>query len=417
MKGFSSSRYLSSYLSGERCDVSMATLHGLSKRCERIPHSGIRKVFNLLDNVRDVINLCIGDPDFNTPEHIVEAAARAAKDGRTHYTANAGEAKLREAIALKLQAENRLKVDPYGEVLVTAGAMEALALTMLAVLDDGDEVIMADPGYPNYAAQVMLAGGVPVAVPVDGREGFVLSVDRIEEKLSNRTKAVILNSPCNPTGSILGSRDLDAIATLALRRGLLVISDEVYEKLVFDGNEHASIASLDGLGENTITINSFSKSYAMTGWRVGYAAGPKEIIQGIIRLQEHVVACASSVSQAAALAAIQGPQEPVLEMVRRYQIRRDFLVQGLSTVPGMICEPPRGTFYLFADIRPSMTDSLNFVEGLITGARVAVTPGAAFGPNGEGYIRICFASSDDALHEAVRRLAAYLSREFPYSKH
>lgn len=391
----------------------MALPYVLSERCKRIPHSGIRRIFGLVHGADDVINLAIGEPDFKTPGHIVEAACKAARDGVTHYTANAGEIRLREAISAKLAKENGISVNPQDEVIITVGAMEALALAMLAVLEEGDEVILADPSYPNYLAQVILAGGVPVMVPVGSKEGFMLSSEHIKENLSSRTKAVILNTPCNPTGTILRAAEMEDIARLVLSKGLIVFSDEVYEKLMYDGRSHLSIGSLDGLKEHTVTFNSFSKTYAMTGWRVGYAAGPRDIIQGMIKLQEHVAACASSVSQAAALAAIQGPEGSVREMVRRYQIRRDLLVDGLSAIPGIACERPPATFYLFASIKPISGDSLRFAGDLIVGARVAVTPGVAFGRNGEGYIRICFANSEESLQEAVKRIREYITEYIP----
>jgi len=383
----------------------------LSESARALPPSEIRKILALASQMQDVVHLEIGDPDFPTPPHIVEAACRAAAGGDTHYTATKGMTPLLEAVAAKLRRDNGIACDPATEVIVTVGAVGAIFSACMAALDPGDEVIVTDPCWPNYQGQVMMTGARPVPLPLREELGFSLDLDELKAKLSPKTRMIILNSPNNPTGSVLSRDTLLAIGDVALKRDLLVLCDEVYEKILFDGERHFSLGSVRELKDHVITVNSVSKTFAMTGWRAGYACGPRVLIDGMAKVQENSASCVSSVVQRAAMAALTGPEEPVAEMVRAYKRRRDTLWSGLTGIPGMKCAKPKGAFYLFPNISAFGLSSFDFAIALLKEARVATVHGSGLGQYGEGHVRISYSTSDANLVEALSRM-----REFAESR-
>jgi len=385
----------------------------LSNRLERMPRSGVREIFDMARAVPDLVHLEIGEPDFSMPTHITEAAIQALRDGFTRYTPNAGLEELREAISEKLKRENEIDADPSGEILVTAGSMEALSLSALSTINENDEVVIPDPGYVSYEAEVLLAGGIPVPVPLREENDFGLKMDDIEKVVTKKTRLLIMNYPSNPTGAVIRREDLKEIADFVTDRDILVLSDEPYERLVYPGNRHYSIAALPGMLEHTISVFSFSKTYAMTGMRIGYAVSGKELIRQMTKMQEHYVACVNTVAQKAAVAALRGPQTCVEAMLKEYTRRRDAVIEGLSKIKMMTCRKPAGAFYAFPNISKSGQDSKTFGTSLLEEAKVATVPGAAFGRRGEGHIRLSFATSVQNIREAIRRIAEYCAKTFP----
>ena len=378
-----------------------------SQRILQIPHSGIRRMFDLAAKHQDVIHLCIGEPDFTTPSFINEAAFQAMKKGKTHYTPNAGFLSLRKAIAEKYRKEQNIIYDPEEEILITVGAMEALYLCMMSIINPEDEVIISDPFWPNYQAHILLAGGRPVFVPTFEKEGWVMNADRILSRLTPRTRAIIINSPNNPTGSVYPLEELQKIARICKKYNILVISDEAYEKIIYDG-EYKSICSLSEMKSNVLVINTFSKSYAMTGWRIGYILGPAEIIKQMTKLQEHIAACASSISQEAALVALKRGDEAIKRMLGEYKKRREVLLEEIEKTSPFFCYPPGGTFYAFVNVKKLKKKSEDIALRLLERARVVTVPGSSFGPGGEGYLRLSFATSENKIREAFRRIRSIL---------
>jgi len=378
-----------------------------------MPRSGIREIFDLARGVQDLVHVEIGEPDFRMPDHIAEAAIQALRDGFTKYTPNAGIEELREAISEKLKRENGIDADPNKEILVTAGSTEALSMSVLSTVNEGDEVVIPDPGYASYVAQTLLAGGVPVHVPLMESDDFRLTVENLEKVVTRRTRLIMMNYPSNPTGAVLPREDLNEIADFVTHRDLLVLSDEPYERFVYPGARHYSIAALPEMLERTITVFSFSKTYAMTGMRVGYAVSGRELIGQMTKLQEHYVACVNSVAQKAAIAALRGPQTCVDDMLREYTRRRDVVLDGLSRIQMITCRKPAGAFYAFPNISRSGQDSRTFVRNLLKEAKVATVPGVAFGKQGEGHIRLSFATSTENIKEALGRMGEYCARTFP----
>ncbi|MGQ9584260.1 MAG: pyridoxal phosphate-dependent aminotransferase [Anaerolineae bacterium] len=376
----------------------------VSRRALDVPWSGIRQMFELAAKVPDAISLAIGQPDFDTPAHIVEAGQRALAEGYTRYAPALGLLELREAVARKVWRENGLQIDPRTEAIVTAGAVEGLLLTLMATLDPGDEVILPDPAYTNYEGLIRVASGVPVHVPAGEEEGFLMRPDEVEAAITGRTRLLILNSPANPTGSVMLRPYLEQMAQVAQRHNLVVISDEAYEKFIYDGLEHVSLASLPGMKERTVSIYTLSKTYAMTGWRIGFNVGPSELIDHMHRMQEVVVSCVATFVQRAAVAALNGPQEGVAQMVAEYDARRRFIVAALNEVPGIRCAEPKGAFYVFPNVSALGRSSLEVAMSLLEDSRVICVPGTAFGPRGEGYLRISYAAPLDTLKEGVRRI-------------
>jgi aspartate aminotransferase len=373
----------------------------LSRRVNGIEESATIKMGHLAkqlqDAGKDVLNFSLGEPDFKTPDHICEAAKKALDLGYTHYTSSAGIMELREEIARKIREENKVEVNAE-EVIVTPGGKQAIYEVMMSVLDEGDEVIVLDPAWVTFEAVVKLAGGKTKWVK---RVEKGVKYESMESAVSERTKMIILNSPNNPVGYVLGESELKEIAEFAREHNLLVLSDEIYEKIIY-GRRHVSIASLDGMQERTVIINGFSKTYAMTGWRIGYAVAPAAIITGMLKIQQHSVTCAPSISQFAALAALINSQECVEEMVAKFKGRREVIVKRLNDV-GLRCVNPEGSFYAFVNTSNHGND-LEFTERLLKEVYIIVTPGSAFGPAGKDYVRFSFATSMENIVEGMERI-------------
>ena len=380
----------------------------LARRTARLQLSGIRKMMALAAKMPDVIRLEVGEPDFDTPAYIRAAVKADLEDGRyTHYTPVAGYLDLRCALAARLQRDNGLTVDPENEIMVSVGGAGALYSAILATIDPGDEVLIPDPGYPQYTQMTLLADGIPVYYPLREALQFRPDLDELRALVTARTKAILVNSPHNPTGGILDRPILEGIAALAQERDLLIISDEVYSTIVYDNNLHYSIAAFPGMFARTITINSFSKAYAMTGWRLGYAAAAQPIMAEMVKMQSFFNSCASSVSQRAGLAALTDNSESQA-MTAEFRHRRDWLVAALNALPGIHCPRPAGAFYVFPNISELGLSSDAFSMQLLDIAHVTSVPGSAFGPTGEGHVRISYATALEKLQEAVERIRVAL---------
>lgn len=356
-----------------------------------------------------VLDLGAGEPDGGTAPHIVAAGTAALEEGFVRYTPSRGIPALRSAIASKLLADNGIAVDPDGGVMVTPSGKHALFAAVMALADPGDEVVIAGPAWVSYAEMIHLAGAQAVRAAPDPADGFRFTREVLEAAVSGRTRALIVNTPCNPTGRVLDEAEIEEIAAFAERNDLVVVSDEIYEKIVYDGHRHRSLAAHPALVARTFTVNGFSKNYAMTGWRLGYLAGPEPLVSAALKVQEHTVSCAASFTQRAGVAALTGSQAPLSDMVRTFAERRTRLVQGLNSVPGVRCPLPEGAFYAFADIRGTGLSSDDFAALALREAGVALNSGRAFGPEGEGYVRFSFATSLDAIEEAVARLSKVLT--------
>jgi len=375
----------------------------LAQRNTGVEWSGIRVMFALADEIPGVINLGIGQPDFDTPVFIREAAKQALDDGYTRYPPAKGFQDLRGAIAAKLKSENKITADPDTEIFFAVGAMQVIFNTVLHLVEPGDEVIVVDPGY-DYYSQIRLFGGVPVPVPAFEKNLFKVDPDDIEAAVTPKTKLMILNSPSNPTGALLDADILRVIARIAQQHNVFVLSDEPYEHILFDGKQHVSIGAFEGMPERTVSAYTLSKSYAMTGWRVGYAVAPKVLIEEMEKLQEHMVSGVTAVAQRAALAAIQAPQDCVHEMVAEYDRRRKVVHAGLNAIDGITCIIPESTFYAFANISRCGLNSWEFAKYLVREHKVAVVPGSIFGKRGEGFVRLSFAADIEQLQEALARI-------------
>ncbi len=355
-----------------------------------------------------VISLGVGEPDFTTPWHISEAAIYSLGKGYTMYTSNSGMPELRQELARYLEDSYDVRYDPDGELLITVGVSEGLDLVTRAILNPGDEVIMPDPCYVAYEPCVLLAGGEPVKVPTNQDNSFEVSAADIEARITDKTKAILIGYPANPTGAVTSRDKLSQVAELALRHQLLVISDEIYARLVY-GVEHTCFASLPGVKENTILLGGFSKAYAMTGWRIGYAAGPAEIIAAMTKIHQYTMMCVPTMSQIAAIEALRSGESSALEMVEDYNRRRGIIVKGLNDI-GLTCFEPRGAFYAFPSIKCTGMTSEEFAEKLLVEEKVAVVPGTAFGKCGEGYVRCCYATSLADIEEALSRMKRFVGR-------
>jgi len=380
----------------------------VSERANRIAPSGIRKFFDLLSGMEGVISLGIGEPDYTTPWHIREAAIYSLEKGQTMYTSNSGTPELRIELSRFLEKKYSLVYDPFGEMLITVGVSEALDLAMRAILNPGDEVIMADPHYVAYDASVQLAEGVPVLVPTFESNNFEITASDIEARITPKTKAILLGYPANPTGAVLEREKLFRIADVARKYNLLVISDEIYSRLVY-GVEHTCFATIPGMKEQTVFLSGFSKAYAMTGWRCGYAVGNKAIIAAMTKIHQYTIMSAPTMAQYAALEALKSGEADVLEMVADYNNRRKFIVKGLNEI-GLPCFEPKGAFYAFPSIKSTGMNSEEFSEKLLVEEKVAVVHGTAFGPSGEGYVRCCYATSIADIEEALVRMKRFVER-------
>ena len=382
----------------------MTTKNYLADRTHEVEWSGIRIMFAMADQIPGVVNLGIGQPDFDTPVFIRDAAKEALDEGYTRYPPAKGFADLRRVIAEKVKTENRIVADPDSEIYVAVGAMQVIFNTCLHMLNPGDEVIVVDPGY-DYYSQIRLFGGVPV--PVAAHESNLFKVDPadIRAAITDKTKLMIINTPSNPTGAIFDEDILRSIADIAIAHDIWVLSDEPYEHILFDGHRHISIGSFEGMAERTISAFTLSKSYAMTGWRVGYTVAPKAIIDEMEKLMEHMVSGVTAVAQRAALAAISGSQDCVREMVVTYDKRRHLVHEGLNAIDGIKCINPESTFYAFPNISSTGLSSWEFAKYLAREHKVAVVPGSIFGRAGEGYVRLSFAASMEQLKKGIDRIA------------
>lgn len=380
----------------------------INEKAKTLRQGAIRAMFDRAAKMENVISMGIGEPDMATPMLVCEAGMQALAKGDTHYTPNAGTMELRKAIAEK-SGLAPLHYDPATEIIITNGGMGALSLLFLVILNDGDEILIQDPQWLNYVAQVKYCGGVPVRVPTEAAHGFSMQPEVIESLITPKTKAIMINSPNNPTGEVIDRKTLERIAEIACKHDLLVISDEVYNTLLYDGCEFVSIASLPGMRERTVVVNSFSKSYAMTGWRVGYAAAPAVIIDRMVKCQENFNACVNAPGQHAAAVALDHP-ELTEELRDVFAKRREVLLAGLEQIDGFVCNHPHGAFYLFADIRAFGLSSEDFCNRLLEEEQVVCIPGSAFGACGEGYIRISYTNSEERIQEAVQRIGHFCGR-------
>ncbi|HYK98255.1 MAG TPA: aminotransferase class I/II-fold pyridoxal phosphate-dependent enzyme [Candidatus Acidoferrales bacterium] len=387
----------------------MKTMRPLTnQKVAKIPASGIRRFFDLVSGVEGVISLGVGEPDFITPEPFREAAIRSIKDGKTKYTSNYGIKSLRNAISEHTAKLRGVRYDPDREVLVTVGVSEAVDLALRATLNDGDEVIVADPSYVAYVPGIVLAGGVPVAVPTDESDDFRLVPDAVARAITPRTRAILLGFPNNPTGGVLRKEDVDGIARLASQHDLLVYADEIYDRLVY-GTGHHSIASIPEMKERTIYLAGFSKSYAMTGWRVGYACAPAEIVEQMMKIHQYTVMCVPTAAQYAALEALQHGEAEVQRMVKAYDERRQLMWRRFNAM-GLRCFEPRGAFYCFPNISSTGLSDDDFCERLLNEEKVVVVPGNAFGERGKGHVRACYAASLEQIGEACDRIERFIAR-------
>ena len=381
----------------------------LSNVVVEIQPSGIRKFFDIVSEMKDAISLGVGEPDFDTPWHIREEGIYSLERGRTFYTSNAGLKELKEEISCYLQRRFDLDYDYNTEVMVTVGGSEAIDAAIRAMIDPGDEVLIPQPSYVSYVPCVQLAYGKPVIIELKDENQFRLTKEEVLEKLTDKTKVLVLPFPNNPTGSIMEKKDLEEIAQVCLEHDIFVLSDEIYSELTYNGENHVSIASVPGMKERTIVINGFSKSYAMTGWRLGYAAGPKEILKQMIKIHQFVIMCAPTNSQYAAIEALKNGDKDVDMMRESYNQRRRYLLNAFSEM-GLDCFEPYGAFYMFPSIKKFGMTSEEFANRLLQEEKVAVVPGTAFGQCGEGFLRISYAYSLDDLKEALGRLASFISR-------
>jgi aminotransferase len=383
----------------QRAMIPRSATVGIENRAAEMKRAGV-----------DVISLAAGQPDFPTPQHIREYAKKALDEGYTFYPPSPGLPELREAISKKVVDENGIEADPGSEIIVTVGGKQAVFSTILALVDQGDEVIIADPSWVTYEPCVRLAGGKIVPVPVHEKNQFRLNKDDVARAVTPRTKLIVINSPNNPTGSVLRQDDLKEIADMACAKDLFVLSDEIYEYMVYDGLKHHSIASIPGMKERTITANGFSKAYSMTGWRLGYLVGPKQIVQHILAIHEHSVTGPSSFSQRAAAQGMNDPRskESVRSMVAEFERRRNVIVEGLNKISKVSCVRPNGAFYAFANISALGKSSMEVAGHLLEKALVATVPGAAFGPRGEGFLRLSFANSTENIRKALDRMGTAL---------
>ena len=383
------------------------TRQRLSQRVRDVPPSGIRRFFDVIATMPEVISLGVGEPDFTTPPQIIEEGVRSLRAGRTHYTSNYGTLELRRALAGHLERRYGVGYDPEGEICVTVGASEAVAATMAAIVDPGDEVILHEPSYVAYTPSVVFNGGTPVYVATRMETGFSLDPSAVEAAITPRSKVLFLGYPCNPTGAVLPSSTLRALAEIAVRHDLLVVSDEIYDRLVYSDHRHEAISALPGMRQRTVLLGGFSKAYAMTGWRVGYVCAPRHLLEGIVKVHQYEIMSAPTTAQDAALVALTGAEQDVLRMVDEYDRRRHLVVDGLNRI-GLPTFEPKGAFYAFPRISGTGLTASGFSERLLFEQRVAVIPGDAFGPSGEGHVRACYATDYDQLGEALTRIERFV---------
>ena len=379
----------------------------LSPTVTDIKPSGIRKYFDIAESMEDVISLGVGEPDFPTPWEIRKAGILSLESGKTRYTSNWGLEKLREEICTYMSRKYHLTYQPATDVLVTVGGSEAIDACIRAITCAGDEVIIPQPSYVCYEPIVTLAGGKPVIIETRAETDFKLTPEQLRAAITPRTKALILPYPCNPTGAIMDRKDLEAIASVLRDTDVFVISDEIYSELTFGNNSHVSIAEIDGMQERTVVVNGFSKTFSMTGWRLGYACGPAPVIRQVTKIHQYAIMCAPTTSQYAAIEALRNGDEAVAAMREEYDMRRRLIVNGFNKL-GLSCREPLGAFYAFPCIRSTGLSSDEFCERLLYAERVAVVPGTAFGQGGEGFIRASYCYSTEHITEALRRIGEFL---------
>jgi len=379
-----------------------------SDRARRLPPSKFAEIRRLVIERTDLIRLELGEPDFDTPKHIKEAAIEAINEGFTHYTSAEGLLELREAVSRKLKRENRIEADPETEILITDGGLGAIFAVIQSLVNPGDEVLVFDPAWPRYLQNVWLVGGVPKRIFLEEKDGFVPHVDEIKKHVTKKTKLIILNSPNNPTGAVVPKNGIEEIGDLAVERDLILILDEVYERIVYEA-KHFSLAAHSDLKDHIITVFSLSKTYAMTGWRIGYAVSHPNIIKAMSKVGGYANACRTSFAQKAAIAALDGPQECVENMVKQYRKRRDLMFERLKEMNSFSVTKPTGAFYLYPKLLLDI-ESPDFTKQLIKKAKVAVMPGTAFSPKGEKYVRISYANSIEKISEAMNRVQGLVSQ-------
>lgn len=380
----------------------------ISSKVKTMPPSGIRRFFDIVSQMEDVVSLGVGEPDFTTPWRIREACIYSLEKGYTNYTSNFGLLELRELLSKYIERKCGVKYDPCGQIMVTGGVSEAIDIAFRAILEPGDEVIVPEPCFVSYKPCVMLAGGNPVTVPTGPDSKFTPSPEQIEGAVTSRTRAIILCFPNNPTGTVMSRESLQAIVDIAVKHDLYIISDEIYDMLVY-GSEHTCIPSLDGACERTIYLNGFSKAFAMTGWRIGYVAANREVLEAMMKIHQYILMCAPITAQMAAIEALKNGESDMRDMVRQYDLRRQFIVCALNEM-GLECFEPQGAFYAFPSIKSTGLNSEDFAERLLKEEKVAVVPGNAFGDCGEGFIRCSYATSMDNIRLAVQRMADFVGR-------
>ena len=381
----------------------------LADHVRDIPRSGIRDLFDIVQTMDDVISLGIGEPDFATPWHIREAAIYALEKGRTGYTSNLGLPRLRRSIADYVRNKFGLKYEPLSEVLVSVGVSEAIDLALRALLNPGDEVLYHEPCYVSYAPSITLARGVARAVETKAEDGFSLRADALEKAITPRAKVLMLNFPTNPTGATMTAAQWEPIAEICVRHDLVVMTDEIYSELTFEGGTHSTIATCPGMQERTVFLHGLSKAFAMTGWRIGYACAPAPLIEAMMKIHQYAILCAPIMGQDAAVEALERGEESVASMRREYERRRNFITRALNDM-GLECLKPNGSFYVFPKITSTGLTSREFTMRLLHEHKVAVVPGTAFGPSGEGHVRCSFAASLEQIKTAMERMAAFLGR-------
>ncbi|MEE8567428.1 MAG: aminotransferase class I/II-fold pyridoxal phosphate-dependent enzyme [Anaerolineales bacterium] len=381
----------------------------VARRVANVPPSGIRRFFDIASTMDDVISLGIGEPDFITPQPILEAGISSLRKGETHYTSNAGILELRQALSTHLERLYGVHYDPQSELLITVGVSEALYLALTAVVDPGDEVIVPTPCFVSYHPEVIFSGGTPITLKTGVEDDFQIQTEALEALITPQTKALLIAYPNNPTGAVMSRERMQEVADLAEKYDLLVISDEIYDRLVYGGHKHVCFASLPGMRERTITLGGFSKDYAMTGWRVGYAAAPVHILSAMLKIHQYTIMCAPTMSQVTALEALTNGEEHVQAMVAKYDRRRRLIVAGLNEL-GLPTFEPRGAFYAFPNIEASGMDDETFAERLLQEEHVAVIPGNAFSTEGGNFVRCSYATAYEQIEEALERIRRFMQR-------
>jgi len=381
----------------------------IASHVRAIPRSGIRDFFEIVQSMKEVISLGIGEPDFVTPWHIREAAVYSLEKGKTGYTSNLGSPRLRLSIAAYVEKHFSVGYNPHDEIIVTVGVSEAIDLALRALLNPGDEVLYHEPCYVSYSPSIQLAGGVPVAVATRADDEFSLKVADLEKAVTKKTRVLMLNFPTNPTGAVMPLEELKKIAAFAVQHDLVVLTDEIYSELIYDEVPHHSIAALPGLKERTVFLHGFSKAFAMTGWRIGYACGPADIIEAMMKIHQYSILCAPIMAQEAATEALERGTRSVERMREEYRLRRNFIVSSLNEA-GITCHLPKGAFYVFPDIRGTGLSSKEFSLKLLEKHKVAVVPGTAFGASGEGYVRCSYATAMEQIKMAVERIAEFVKK-------